>query len=105
MGWSVDDLDATMAELQARGLEFADEFGTVVVEGNYPSKGGRGERAAWFRDSEGNLLGPVASRSEIAVRRRDSATVNECSPCNGNAGRTGYGPRLCVRVQGLERRG
>ena len=57
MGWSVDDLDATMAELQARGLEFADEFGTVVVEGNYPSKGGRGERAAWFRDSEGNLLG------------------------------------------------
>jgi predicted enzyme related to lactoylglutathione lyase len=23
----------------------------------YPSKGGKGERAAWFRDSEGNLLG------------------------------------------------
>jgi catechol 2,3-dioxygenase-like lactoylglutathione lyase family enzyme len=57
MGWSVDDLDATIAELEARGLEFADEFGTVVVEGNYPSKGGRGERAVWFRDSEGNLLG------------------------------------------------
>ncbi|HEX4625573.1 MAG TPA: VOC family protein [Solirubrobacteraceae bacterium] len=57
MGWSVADLDATMAELEARGLEFADEFGTVVVEGNYPSKGGRGERAVWFRDSEGNLLG------------------------------------------------
>jgi len=30
--------------------------GIVEVEGNYPSKG-RGERAAWFRDSEGNLLG------------------------------------------------
>ncbi|MFD3841593.1 VOC family protein [Streptomyces sp. NPDC058642] len=27
------------------------------VEGNYPSKGARGERAVWFRDSEGNLLG------------------------------------------------
>jgi hypothetical protein len=27
------------------------------VLGNYPSKGGRGERAVWFRDSEGNLLG------------------------------------------------
>jgi hypothetical protein len=29
--------------------------GIAEVEGNYPSKG-RGERAAWFRDSEGNLL-------------------------------------------------
>lgn len=27
-----------------------------LFEGNYPSKGS-GERAAWFRDSEGNLLG------------------------------------------------
>src|SRR4249919_1138568 len=36
MGFSVDDLDATMADLEARGLQFADEFGTVVVEGNYP---------------------------------------------------------------------
>ena len=26
------------------------------VEGNYPSTGSSGERAAWFRDSEGNLL-------------------------------------------------
>ena len=31
--------------------------GVAEVEGNYPSKGGKGERAAWFRDSEGNLLG------------------------------------------------
>jgi catechol 2,3-dioxygenase-like lactoylglutathione lyase family enzyme len=56
-GFSVEDLDATMADLKARGLVFADEFGIVDVEGNYPSKGGRGERAVWFRDSEGNLLG------------------------------------------------
>jgi catechol 2,3-dioxygenase-like lactoylglutathione lyase family enzyme len=55
--FSVEDLDATMADLKARGLVFADEFGIVDVEGNYPSKGGRGERAVWFRDSEGNLLG------------------------------------------------
>lgn len=31
--------------------------GVAEVKGNYPSKGGRGELAAWFRDSEGNLLG------------------------------------------------
>lgn len=65
MGWTVEDLDATMAELRARGVTF-EEFdvpgqpmvdGVVEVAGNYPSKGGRGERGAWFRDSEGNLLG------------------------------------------------
>jgi catechol 2,3-dioxygenase-like lactoylglutathione lyase family enzyme len=65
MGWEVDDIDATVAELRSRGLEF-EEFdlpglttveGIAEVEGNYPSKGGVGERAAWFRDSEGNLLG------------------------------------------------
>jgi catechol 2,3-dioxygenase-like lactoylglutathione lyase family enzyme len=57
MGFTVPDLDATMTELRARGLTFEDQYGVVDVEGNYPSKGGRGERAAWFRDSEGNLLG------------------------------------------------
>jgi catechol 2,3-dioxygenase-like lactoylglutathione lyase family enzyme len=56
LGFEVDDLEATVAELEARGLEFEYE-GITEVEGNYPSKGGRGERAVWFRDSEGNMLG------------------------------------------------
>jgi hypothetical protein len=30
--------------------------GIANIEGNYPSKG-LDERAAWFKDSEGNLLG------------------------------------------------
>jgi catechol 2,3-dioxygenase-like lactoylglutathione lyase family enzyme len=65
MAWEVDDIDAPVAELRARGLAFEEydapglktENGIAEVEGNYPSKGGVGERAAWFRDSEGNLLG------------------------------------------------
>jgi catechol 2,3-dioxygenase-like lactoylglutathione lyase family enzyme len=65
MGWSVDDLDATVATLKERGVQFEEVdvpgLRTVdsiaQVEGNYPSKNARGERAAWFRDSEGNLLG------------------------------------------------
>jgi hypothetical protein len=36
------------------GLRTVD--GIADVEGNYPGKGGVGERAAWLRDSEGNLL-------------------------------------------------
>ncbi|HEU0054776.1 MAG TPA: VOC family protein [Longimicrobium sp.] len=64
MGWEVDDIDAAVAELRARGVVF-EEYdqpgirtvdGIAEIEGNYPSKG-RGERAAWFRDSEGNLIG------------------------------------------------
>ena len=65
MAFEVDDLDAVVAALRARGVVFEDydvpgletADGIAEVEGNYPSKGGKGERAAWFRDSEGNLLG------------------------------------------------
>jgi catechol 2,3-dioxygenase-like lactoylglutathione lyase family enzyme len=65
MGWEVADLEATVAALRARGVVF-EEFdtpgirtinGIAQVAGNYPSRGGFGEKAAWFRDSEGNLLG------------------------------------------------
>jgi hypothetical protein len=31
--------------------------GLIEVEGNYPSKRSKGERAFWIRDSENNLLG------------------------------------------------
>ena len=60
MGFYVDDIDAVVADLRARGVVFEEYEGAVNgimdIEGNYPSKG-RGERAAWFRDSEGNMLG------------------------------------------------
>jgi catechol 2,3-dioxygenase-like lactoylglutathione lyase family enzyme len=55
MGFEVPDIEATVATLRERGVAFeADEI--VDVAGNYPSKGS-GERANWFRDSEGNMLG------------------------------------------------
>ena len=64
MAWEVDDLDAVVEELRRRGVVFEDVDipglhtvdGIAEVEGNYPSAG-VGERAVWFRDSEGNLLG------------------------------------------------
>ena len=64
MGWEVEDIEATVAALRRRGVVF-EEYdlpglrtvdGIAEIEGNYPSKGA-GERGAWFRDSEGNLLG------------------------------------------------
>jgi catechol 2,3-dioxygenase-like lactoylglutathione lyase family enzyme len=65
MGWEVDDIEAVVAALRSRGVVF-EEYdlpglttvdGIADIEGNYPSKGGIGERGAWFRDSEGNLIG------------------------------------------------
>jgi len=55
MAFEVDDVEAVAAELQRRGVALEVD-GITDVEGNYPSKGS-GERAIWFRDSEGNLLG------------------------------------------------
>jgi catechol 2,3-dioxygenase-like lactoylglutathione lyase family enzyme len=64
MGWFVDDIDAVVAELRERGVEFEqyDMPGVEVIDGiasipgNYPSKGS-GERAVWFHDCDGNLVG------------------------------------------------
>jgi catechol 2,3-dioxygenase-like lactoylglutathione lyase family enzyme len=63
VGFEVEDIDGVVANLRSRGLQFEpfDIAGfdvhddIVVVPDNYPSKG-TGERGAFFRDSEGNLL-------------------------------------------------
>ena len=64
MAWEVADIEATVVALRGRSVVF-EEYGLpglmtvngiAEIEGNYPSKG-VGERGAWFRDSEGNLLG------------------------------------------------
>ncbi|MGZ4601261.1 MAG: VOC family protein [Oryzihumus sp.] len=59
MGWTVEDIEAEVAGLKARGVEFESypqmpDFDTVT---NIFSPGYM--RAAWFRDSEGNMLGLV----------------------------------------------
>jgi hypothetical protein len=65
MAWEVDDLDVTVTELRRRGVTF-EEYNLpgphtidaiATIDGRYPSAAATGERAAWFRDSEGNLLG------------------------------------------------
>ena len=65
MGWEVEDIEATVEQLRARGVVFEEyDFpglktvnGIAEVAGNYPSKGGVGEKAAWFRDVDGNIFG------------------------------------------------
>jgi predicted enzyme related to lactoylglutathione lyase len=63
LAWQVADIEAAVAELRGRGVVFETVDlpglrtvgGIAEVAGNYPSAGA-GERGAWFRDSEGNML-------------------------------------------------
>ncbi|MEV0198794.1 VOC family protein [Nonomuraea sp. NPDC050691] len=65
MAWEVDDIETAVSRLGRRGVVFEEvdvpgfrtRDGIAEITGNYPSKNARGERGAWFRDSEGNLLG------------------------------------------------
>jgi catechol 2,3-dioxygenase-like lactoylglutathione lyase family enzyme len=74
MAFEVEDLEATMADLRARGVTFerfempgfGDRGDTIAAPDNYPSKG-TGEIGTFFYDSEGNLIG-------IAQPVRGSAT-------------------------------
>ena len=57
--WAVRDLEAEMAELRSRGVTFEEydlpEWKTVDGVAPVPGLG----RAAYFKDSEGNLLGMI----------------------------------------------
>jgi hypothetical protein len=58
-------IDEAVDELRSRGVVFEEHDlpglntvdGIADIAGAYPSDGGIGERAVWFRDSEGNILG------------------------------------------------
>jgi hypothetical protein len=55
MAWRVDDLEAEVTELRERGVRFENYDGPDLqtVDGIAATPVGR---AAWFKDSEGNVL-------------------------------------------------
>ena len=55
-GWVVDDIDATMAELRARGVVFEEYDGTSGPKTENGVARAEGGAAAWFKDSEDNIL-------------------------------------------------
>jgi catechol 2,3-dioxygenase-like lactoylglutathione lyase family enzyme len=56
MTWLIADLDEAMTELRGRGITFEDYdlpfLKTINGAATFPN----GDRVAWFKDSEGNLL-------------------------------------------------
>lgn len=63
LGWDVDDIDAAVAGLAARGAVMA-RYGFLEQDpaGIWTAPGG-GARVAWFRDPDGNVLSLTQHRS------------------------------------------
>jgi predicted enzyme related to lactoylglutathione lyase len=56
--WQVDDIEREVAELKKRGVKFEDyDMPDMKKEGSIFTGGGA--RAAWFKDSEGNILAVI----------------------------------------------
>ena len=57
VGMSVDDVDAAVADLRGRGVQFEEyDFGEMkTVDGVLTMP--NGDKGAWFKDTEGNIIG------------------------------------------------
>ncbi len=53
--WQVDDVEAEVAELKARGVKFEEYDMPGAPMKNSIATGG-GAKTAWFKDTEGNIL-------------------------------------------------
>ena len=57
--WQVEDIKREVAELKARGVRF-EKYDMPDMDENGISTGG-GAKAAWFKDSEGNIMALIQS--------------------------------------------
>ncbi len=62
LGWQVDDIDAAVAQLSARGVAF-EAFGFPGQDDGGICTFPNGDKVAWFKDPDGNTL----SLAEIAA--------------------------------------
>lgn len=58
--WQVDDIEREVAELKKRGVKF-EEYDMPGMKGKNSIYTGGGAKAAWFKDSEGNVLALIQS--------------------------------------------
>ena len=56
--WQVDDVDKEIAELKARGVKF-ENYDMPGAKSASGAVSAGGAKAAWFKDSEGNILAIV----------------------------------------------
>jgi catechol 2,3-dioxygenase-like lactoylglutathione lyase family enzyme len=54
LGWSVPDIERTMQAMATAGVEFEHYDGLTAPDGVWTAPGG--DRVAWFKDPDGNVL-------------------------------------------------
>lgn len=59
--WQVDDIEREVAELTKRGVQFEDYDMPGMKKSAERIFSGGGAKAAWFKDSEGNILAVIQS--------------------------------------------
>ena len=57
--WQVEEIEREVAELKARGVQF-EKYDMLETDENGISTAG-GAKAAWFKDSEGNIMALIQS--------------------------------------------
>src|SRR5262245_13974654 len=58
--WKVDDIEREVADLKSRGVRFEEyDMPGIKTEGGIATAGGA--KAAWFKDTEGNILAVIQS--------------------------------------------
>ena len=57
--WQVEDVEREVAELKARGVQF-EAYDMPGMDANNVSTAG-GAKAAWFKDTEGNIMALIES--------------------------------------------
>ena len=60
--WQVDDIEREVAELKRRGVKF-EEYDMPDMKTRDSIFTGGGAKAAWFKDSEGNILAVIQEDS------------------------------------------
>jgi predicted enzyme related to lactoylglutathione lyase len=58
--WQVDDVEREVAELKRRGVKF-EEYDMPQMKTDSGIATGGGAKAAWFKDTEGNIMALVQS--------------------------------------------
>jgi hypothetical protein len=109
MAFEVDDLDTVVGKLRRRGVVFEEvdlpglrpTDGIADVEGYYLSKGGKGERAAWFATAKAIYWGSPSHSAEPVQHRTEVwyAHVDRWRAGAENASAFAT-PPLFVRVKG-----
>lgn len=66
IGFRVPDLEQTVASLRTKGVEFENYDMPGLKTVNRIADMAPGNRAAWFRDSEGNMIGVIQMSEDPA---------------------------------------